>query len=195
MSNFERFKWWLYNCKIVRQMSKIKWWAYHRLHPSHQYNVVKTGLPAGYYEVDERMLHACFNLLKDYIEKELAWFALICGDRSKVPWWQTLEQYRNKHYRTLSLGYLNYWENITAEEAEKEWILSPESLQSKRDQDREIRELYLWWIDVRPNRRDPFNVSDDQYVPRRAYIISEAYLKEDEEMLIRLMKVRTRLWT
>ena len=42
------------------------WWALrHRFDPRHRYNIVRTGLPPGYYDVDDRMFHVCFHLFAE----------------------------------------------------------------------------------------------------------------------------------
>lgn len=46
----------------------IIWWVRHRT--TDRYNVVSTGLPPGYYDKDIQMLHACFSLLVDFVERE-----------------------------------------------------------------------------------------------------------------------------
>ena len=86
-------------------------------------------------------------------------------------------------------------------------------------------ELYHWWKHVRPTRPDPYDESgystyfkkleevhgDDFFVgieeqtpemveesrkcSKTCHEIEEAYEKEDEEMLIRLIKIRRSLWT
>lgn len=86
-------------------------------------------------------------------------------------------------------------------------------------------ELYHWWKHIRPNRPDPYDESgysayfkkleevhgDDFFVgieeqtpemveesrkcSKTCHEIEEAYEKEDEEMLIRLIKIRRSLWT
>jgi hypothetical protein len=86
----------------------------------------------------------------------------------------------------------------------------------------EILALYKWWTEVYPNRPDPHDASGwSEYCDRkreqgghflaetkdpelrafgdkaleRTREIEEAYEKEDEEMLIRLIKIRNSLWT
>lgn len=76
---------------------------------------------------DEIMLHACFQILQDCVEKE------------KVD------------------THCNY-------ESHKDFV-------------DEVRFLYKWW-----NKRKEKNCSHEQH-------------KEDDKMLIRLMKIRTTLWT
>lgn len=88
---------------------------------------------------------------------------------------------------------------------------------------KEIYELYKWWTEVYPKRPDPHDASgwsaycemkrergDDFFdmedrTPEEAEMaktaldktqeIEEAYKKEDEEMMIRLIKIRDSLWT
>jgi hypothetical protein len=89
---------------------------------------------------------------------------------------------------------------------------------------RETRELYLWWKNVYPNRPDPHDASGwtefcgrrttqegwllswfDDKTPEEAEEtkrildhckeIEDRYEKEDDEMLIRLIKIRRNLWT
>jgi hypothetical protein len=57
-------------CVAKRRIRDAYWWVIHRVHPRHHYNIVRTGLPPGYYEIDTRMLYACFWLLKRFVEKE-----------------------------------------------------------------------------------------------------------------------------
>lgn len=88
---------------------------------------------------------------------------------------------------------------------------------------KEILELYNWWIKIYPNRPDVHDASgwsavcekrrkqgidildfedrteEEEQESRKAlaksHEIEQAYEKEDEEMLIRLIKVRNSLWT
>ena len=89
---------------------------------------------------------------------------------------------------------------------------------------KEIKALYMWWITVYPNRPDPHDASGwsayceasrnanggklslspdkdptfKEMSDKALNLLSEieeAYEKEDEEMMIRLIKVRNSLWT
>jgi len=88
---------------------------------------------------------------------------------------------------------------------------------------REIEALYLWWTEVYPNRPDPYDASGWTAVCEEVRVannggwgltpkdpklkkkqdrahkllhkLEKQYEKEDEEMLIRLIKVRHSLWT
>jgi hypothetical protein len=56
--------------RCCRRVCDVKYWFLYRFHPRHHYNIVRTGLPPGYYDKDVLLLHACFNLLKDFVERE-----------------------------------------------------------------------------------------------------------------------------
>ena len=88
---------------------------------------------------------------------------------------------------------------------------------------KEIKELYLWWTTTYPNRPDPYDASGwTEYCEKARELnggklfggkstpelkmmsdkshkllqkIEAAYEKEDEAMLIRLIKIRNSLWT
>ena len=56
--------------RIASRLSSLKWAFMHRWVPRHQYNVIRTGLRPGYYDIDKLMLHGCFALLRRYVESE-----------------------------------------------------------------------------------------------------------------------------
>jgi hypothetical protein len=106
----KRLSEWLYDFKthtrLGRFLRNVKWAILHRI--THRYNIVHTRLKPGYYDNDIRMLYANFNLLVEYVEIELAWMKLICSEeRNQVPWYMSLEGYRNKHAKRLGLEHLD----------------------------------------------------------------------------------------
>ena len=60
----------VYHLFITKHVSK--WWMQlqYRFNPKHKYHLVDTGLTPGYYEIDERMIHAMFSLLVSFVERE-----------------------------------------------------------------------------------------------------------------------------
>ena len=50
------------------RFSNLIYWFKYRLMPSHQYHLVRTGLPPGYYDEDTRILHACMRALCEHVE-------------------------------------------------------------------------------------------------------------------------------
>lgn len=55
-------------CRLRTLPSDIKWWFYHRFHPAHRYNIVKTGLRPGYHDFDTRMEAAIIWLFLRFVE-------------------------------------------------------------------------------------------------------------------------------
>lgn len=53
------------------KLNTLKWWFLHRFHPKYRFHVLKySKLKPGWHDVDERMLHACFDLFTSFIENE-----------------------------------------------------------------------------------------------------------------------------
>ena len=202
---------WYYTCLPYK--SSRQWLRYNIFERKH---VVNTGLKPGYYDGDTRLLHASFNLLVDFVEIEKAWMDIRsdADKKKKEPWW-SLNPTRFKSHRNPEAGiaYLNWEMKLTR--------TSPQQARAAR----EIYKLYKWWKDVRPNRPEPLDASGWTAVcnelensggvfSERAELslgtefqkrkkaalkklrkIEEKYEKEDEEMLIRLIKIRQHLWT
>lgn len=56
---------------IRRQISDIIWAIVHRVHPSHQYHLIRLdGLRPGYHDIDVRMLHGVMSLVVSYVEAQ-----------------------------------------------------------------------------------------------------------------------------
>lgn len=54
----------------IYKLERIKWKILHRVHPEHRYNIVRTGLKPGYYDIDVLMLHSVMTLICRYVEDE-----------------------------------------------------------------------------------------------------------------------------
>lgn len=150
-----------------------------------KYHVVDTGLQPGYYDKDHLMLHACFNLLKDFVEIEEANRELYGNkeELAKVPWWCSSKRYLRKHGHRLGLVSLSCWDNSKPEDVPNGgWSMKVIRRQQKKY--KRIRDLYLWWMKDRPIRPEAYE-----------YKQMDLYNKEDEKKLIELMKIRLTLWT
>lgn len=179
------------------------WWDNRFVSKTH---VLKTGLPAGkYHELDTRILHGLFNELVEFVEVELAHMQNY-GENEK--------KYRFKRGRCPEAGVDHL-----------EWAMGlkhDDSFLSKKDPDwgkptpqakaaAKTLELYRWWKEVRPARKDPHDASGWSEVwdkeqskandkakmaaIKRLQKIEEEYDGEDEKMLVRLIKIRKSLWT
>jgi hypothetical protein len=191
-----------------------------------QTHMVPTYLPKGeYVEFDTRLLHAVFGMLRDFVETDMAYdqlswgsFTVEDGDvpaPTNEPWWVKSRLTHWGVLRSRELGMKRCeWHISLATRAE-----DPNVRQAAMGQ--EIKDLYLWWMDVRPNRKEPGDISgsnkmfegdnwdrifddDAETQPSRtdyhAAIMLDAelekkYKQEDEDMLIRVIKLRESLWT
>lgn len=181
--------WWFFHRTLQRKWDRFwarvrdaKWWVLHRVAPRHRYNLLRTGLPPGYYDLDERILHAVFNGLVGFVEVENP--SVNYDSKLSTP-------------REIGLERLDWEISLKCDEScnfkpgdEHYGEPTSQSLSAA-----EQKALYLWWKDVRPNRANPY----DDCVPERDYKkihdIEAAYDAEDEAMLVRLMKIRQSLWT
>lgn len=137
-----------------------------------------------YHEFETRMLHALFDELVNFVEIE--------EDITHLEWAKELK----------------YDEEICNKDDPKFGKPTPQALAAQ-----EILELYHWWKDQRPKRPDPYDASgerefwdnygawddqfDDALRPFRQATrkIEDQQYDEDTEMLIRLVKLRTDIWT
>jgi hypothetical protein len=142
-----------------------------------------------------------------------------------VPWYRKgWLRWRTWRCPEAGMEYLRWAETLTNEEflEESEKHLAEPTYQAKAA--KEIIELYTWWTVTYRNRPDPYDASgwtaaceasrianggrlsfsgDKDPVLKKAsdkahkllQKIEKAYEKEDEEMMIRLIKVRQSLWT
>ena len=176
---------------LLQKIKNLIWWFKYRT--TEKYHIVKTGLKPGYYDTDHVMLHACFNLLKGFVEVEISHMYLVLSFKGKVPRWKwQYKKFIKEHQREFIIKYLDYWLD------EKHWKdASEEEMQKYIQRDQEIKELYLWWVDERPARlaRLEKEWSNPHHTSKQLVELDQAGTKEDEEMLIRLMKIRSALWT
>jgi hypothetical protein len=190
-------------------LSNIAWGIRYRT--VRKYHLVNTKLNPGYHEIDTRMLHANFELLVDYVEIECANMAAIADSwqEKHIP---SILKFKEQRSRELGFKHLQ-WEATLASAELSEFERSPDQA-AKAVQ---IMILYTWWKDVYPNReilpppdrgslrmkflskqwkkKNPeMSAKIDQW-SRDAFEQETAWDKEEEEMLIALMKIRKGLWT
>lgn len=180
--------------------------------------------PGSWCDVGNRFLPCLFNELVDFIEIEKAWMMCVWGQEDnkikyKMPWWR--ERWwarwgRVWRCRDAGLDHLA-WEIALKDDNDKPtW----QAVNAKEQLD-----LYTWWTLLRPARPDPADVSgwtaisnhrfaekdnddilgrddktDDERAATRNALdrmteLEAKYAKEDEDMMIRLIKIRDSLWT
>lgn len=184
-----------------------------------RYHVMSTGLPPGYCSIENKMLHASFTSLTDFVEVELAWHSYVWSDERKSP---TFTEKYMPFYRFFNPFRSRLWGLKHLEWASG---LDDPSLPvyERCDQQaidaREIKELYLWWTDKRTQRKEietkPYSDQnlgtlsslDDDFDRDAADFksfmstmehndkLNQEWEKEDTDMFIRLVKIRKALWS
>jgi hypothetical protein len=186
-----------------------------------KYHVLKTGLKPDYVSVQHQILHVNFNLLKDFVEIEMAWHKYICDEEMRfnmtwcekhMPFYRVVFPFCNPDMGVAHLEWAATLDDPALPPADQ----SPQQAKSAR----EILALYRWWIITRPSRKeivappysnqglddimacfDPsFDRTAEDFVAHQdsmedARVQSDQWDLEDDEMLIRLMKIRKELWT
>jgi hypothetical protein len=96
----------------------VSFWFLYRLHPEHRYHVVRTGLRPGYWETEDRMLHAMFSLLLEHVEAEglenieatandesddatVGWRRASLEKIELTRWWKEVRPKRHQALRTM----------------------------------------------------------------------------------------------
>lgn len=175
-----------------------------------KYHIVDSKLPPQYHEAEKVLLHSAFSILVDYVEitsslkcAKTEDFKNILEWKRFLPWVFIRDNFRS---RTLGTEHLKWEIGLTKE--------SPRQSECAT----EVLYLYTWWKDIRPERKPidcPVKL-DNQYP---LAVLSETWRKnnaesynkwkewvdasnkqeeewneEDDEMLIRLVKIRRCLY-
>jgi hypothetical protein len=174
-------------------LSEPIWWVRYRT--IDRTNVISiNSLKPGWHDRSERLLHASFQILVDFVELELS----------------------RAHSGKTFLS--RYRRNPEAGLKHLEWeINDPDcnvgNYPTQSDLAKEKRELYLWWTKRRPYRWDIWTCPEiwgpekkknkdafgdttmDTNRYTKAELLDAFYVDEDDEMLSRLIKIRHSLWT
>lgn len=170
-------------------------------------HIIRTGLkPGQYYEFDYKVLHGLFYELVDIVEVEMAHLVKYTSKNK--------DKFKFKRGRCEEAGleYLDWASSLVYNEdygftkKDKQYNQPTNQAISAR----KIKELYLWWKHIRPNRIDPHSLlkkdidNDDPFshiskdkkkIYKQIEKMEIAYTKEDTANLIDLIKIRSELWT
>ena len=193
--------------KITRASDWIAYRTYRR------YHIVDTGLKPGYHDVVETMLHVNFNLLKDFVECELAWTRFRWEEEAGWRNTRFMRILKRAFFRDPELG-LEYL--LWASTLDSPHLPPSQRCDHQAIAARETHYLYDWWVNRRPARKDLplpvikrnsaglFDMDFDRKSPEyKEYVdvldqqnkLEEKWIEEDNQMLVRLVKIRTALWT
>lgn len=165
-----------------------------------RYNIIKIrSLRPNYYDKDTLLLHAVMQLVVDYVEIELVpepdtKFRKFLA---KLPW-AIRPQFRSSE---LGLAALNA---IIQENIDPNW----------HDFHLKLREVYLWWTNVYPNRQSveelsgfthfiknknkyskTYNIKKEKHIFDKMRKLEINYTKEESDMLKAVIDYREFLWT
>ena len=168
-----------------------------------------------YHELDERMLYALFDEFVLMIEDEMYFNNTDYWDKKRRRFIKKNKQARLE----AGLAYLDWASRLTYGDDEGIEKEDPKygTLTSHAVSSKEMLALYFWWKFERPNRPDPMAVTGlselyDRYpgsllpkipdeekefhdtVSQNTFALEAHYDQEDEDMLIRLIKIRRHLW-
>lgn len=126
-------------------------------------HLINTGLDVGYHEIDDRMFYGMFNLLKDFVESEVAWMEFICMDEDhplydKYKKQRIISKFFNPFgiqsslFRSPELGVMHITKHIDMNPYEYTSIAEQNSIINQIEKYRQILELYIWYVELRPNR-------------------------------------------
>ena len=168
----------------IDTLDSFSYWIYNRfIQPTH---ICKTDLePGQWHESDEKIMHAMFTELVDFVECQKAW--MNWDDESCRPWWwkrypyfiRKLIPYRSQHHGVrhllweISLKQDDEWFGIYDDMPEDKknelrksdnyGTLTPQAITALK-----ILTLYVWWKFIRPMRSDPMDGSGySEYFERR----------------------------
>lgn len=216
-------RYWLYN-DFKKKLNPIRWkyesivdWIRYRT--VCRYHIIDIGQPPGFYEYDSQILYANFSILTKYVETGLAWRSYWTEENKDKNYW------KRQYVPFYNLFVPLVRPDIGIKHLEWEMSLDDPTLpphdrspdQARRA--REVHKLYVWWKEVRPARKNleirrPLEIDDDNIFSTlsskfkstpgykkymsdldKQHRLEERWRKEDDAMLIRLMKIRRGLWT
>jgi hypothetical protein len=207
-------------CKkyITRPLSNAQYWFLYRFVKKHKYHLIDTGLLPGYYDVDTRIFHGVFNLMKEFCEDE----------QPRNDWMWESDKNSKKFVPGFNAAIESFkWQKELVYTSDDVWDIENQHLigtpQPQALVAKELEEIYIWWVVTRPNREDPYKKFQDFYFEnllrekgssmsllcarspeeeeKRALVVAQRdelekqYKDEDENMLLRLIKIRHSLWT
>lgn len=209
----------------VRSIYNIKYYCVNRwITKTHALTANPLDIAPGVWcDLSNRFLFCMFNELVDFVEIETAWSHIAWGNKAahkkySAPWNAT-GWFRTRRWRSTEAGIDHLkWASELKWPEDETGKLTSQALTAI-----EILALYDWWKIIRPGRIDPYNASgwskicnarrerdgdsifgEDHTDEERAqskvaldrlHEIEEQYENEDEEMMIRLIKIRQGLWT
>lgn len=176
-------------------------------------------------DVGNRFLPCLFNEFVDFVEIELAGSFVMWDEEQRVkyhsPWWR--RWYRVWRNEEAAMAYIEWAKTLTNADFLDEDKKHEAVPTRQAEHAAEIEILYKWWKYERPARPDPYDASGwsaiceerrkkypDEFLSEdrtdeekdqskkaldTLHELEQKYEEEDEQMMIRLIKIRHGLWT
>lgn len=145
---------------IITKIEDTERWLAYRTYE--RYNIVETDLPKSYFTYEQRLFHACFSLLVDHVEIELA--SYIKPEPSDLPDWKEIILRRMP--RPWIIDYIlpphrssKYGIRALENRINDQYMDDCYDYQADREKSKQILELYKWWKFIRPKRKDSTELS------------------------------------
>lgn len=155
---FKKLRRWLVNVKYSRFGDityAIRNWIFRRHNKIH----LTKFSGKDWIETDQRLFEAVFECLREFVEDQKAWMHVVFDPdrRTKLEYWKMRylpNRFRRKLSRELAFKHLD-WE-MTVPTCGGD--ITVEGSQAQRA--KQIKELYIWYMDVY-NKNDPWDAVDD----------------------------------
>lgn len=173
--------------RILRSIKDFSYWLTSHLIPSRKYHLLDLRQPKslpeeyqyryGWIDSDSQMLYACFNILCNYVENEL-------GEDSPVKHEFTEEELNDPQDGELNRNFKSEYDEI---KTIYHWWKVDRLVEKKR-----CSEALTTWYDAHSEAR---HSEKEQQLYNELHTLDAGYATKEEEMLIRLIKIRGRMWT
>lgn len=155
-----------------------------------------------HHDLSEVMLYVMFNILEDYVEVDKAVQLTIIDEEynSQSPsfWQNTTERLGGKQWRRPALG-------VYRLEQEQKIDLDDGKPSEQAKLAKEVMDLYTWWK-AREYRADPYDALIEKYGSTDLHNADlkelervekqwDKWQKEDQKMVLRLIKIRPEMWS
>lgn len=182
--------------RVLSRLSDARYWMMYRLVPSHQYHIIRTGLPPGYHDNDRLMLYACMKLLCQYVKDHE-------GPDALVKFSADLREHDAEDHSPEGMRESQANRQDTAVEIYRWW-----KVQRPADKERRKRltmELYggkrRWH--TKPTTDNPlltemvFDEMDEADTTKRKelWALEEKITDDEQAMLHKLVDIRLHIWT
>lgn len=187
---------------ITSRVKSVRDWIRFRTYD--RYHIVRTGEKPDYMESFDRMFYTSFNLLKDFVEVE----------KANMQRWSYPDEWTKRRIKR---------EGATAGIEYLKWEMTLDTQQAVDA--KEIYDLYVWWVNIRPNRKKPwegsewdryhklcdevyegkFSMSQAKHTPEMEELwntlsdassnLEKLNAEEDDKMFTRLVAIRRAMWT